>query len=134
MAEIKSNLSPLSNRTLLGEDYGMVELNLIYIHDKAAQLQNSLVFAVFAFIPKHLEIGPETIKSRRLGGSSNYTAHFRRIRLSVDEALAKYSELRSGRSCSIPHFKSETGKGDLQENMVLSPCSLAEEPAWPFLT
>ncbi|MCL5259282.1 MAG: hypothetical protein M1532_01400 [Nitrospirae bacterium] len=92
---IEPNPSPLQDMTLLQRDYVSGEVTLFYLRKKDPGGRNDLMFCVIEFLPPWLEKGPEEDTEYRLGGSSNYTVHFRRVHLPVNDALQLYQDFRN---------------------------------------
>ena len=107
---IEPNPSPLQDMTLLQRDYVTSEITLVYLRKKNHEGRNDLVFCVIEFLPPWLEKGPEEDSKVRLGGSSNYTVHFRRVHLPVNDALQLYQDFRQKKTVQIPQFSEEIKK------------------------
>ncbi|WP_148302413.1 VPA1262 family N-terminal domain-containing protein [Leptospirillum ferriphilum] len=128
---IEPNPSPLQDMTLLQRDYVSGEVTLFYLRKKDPGGRNDLMFCVIEFLPPWLEKGPEEDTEYRLGGSSNYTVHFRRVHLPVNDALQLYQDFRQKKPVHIPQLSGEIKKKEGPWDLECS--AFGEEPSWPHL-
>jgi hypothetical protein len=114
----------------LERDYGIAEGTLIYLRKRAPSGWNKRILEVITLIPNWMESAPEEVgPARRLGGSSEYALYFRRSRISVAEALAHYSRVRSGVATDITQTAEERAGNAARFTLLGTP--VAEEPPWP---
>ena len=128
---IDPNPSPFQDPTQLQIDYVTGEITLVYIRKQDPGGRNDLLFCVIEPLPRWIEKGPEESSSRRLGGSSDYTVHFRRVHLPVNEALQLYQDFRQKKTIRIPQISDEIEKKADPWELECPP--FGEEPAWPHL-
>ncbi len=128
---IEPNSTPLQDPTQLQMDYAMGEITLVSIRKKDPDGRNDLLFCVIELLPRWIEKGPEEAFAHRLGGSSDYTLHFRRVHFPVSEALRLYQDFRQKKTIQIPQLPDEIEKKEDTWDLECPP--FGEEPAWPYL-